>query len=429
MTQAPMPHRRTGPQRRHDLDAIRVGAFGLLILYHLGMVYVPWGFHVNSQSPQVWLEPVMRLTNPWRMTLLFLISGAATRLLYDRYRAEGPGAGERLAGSRLLRLGLPMLFGMLVIVPPQTYFEVVELVRTKGLTTDISQAQATADFWLRYIRSDGDWCRPSGCIVTPTWNHLWFVAYILVYGLITAMVMGLAHRRLSAWAGAMDRALTGLGLFLWPILFLALIRIALFPRFPVTHDLVQDLYTHALSLAGFAFGFLMVDAAQLTERLKRHRHVFLVLALTSYAAFALYMELGRNGFYPGVWLRNVMRVVYAIDQWAFIAAILGYSAHHITAPNRLVTYLGGGIFTFYILHQTLIVSGFALLEPLQMPLIIEALAILLITLVGSFLGYEAARRVGPMGLLLGVSPPKIPLSYPRQSDVTVTLPNHDRPPA
>ena len=36
------------PGRRHDLDWIRVGAFMLLILYHVGMFYVPWDWHVKS---------------------------------------------------------------------------------------------------------------------------------------------------------------------------------------------------------------------------------------------------------------------------------------------------------------------------------------------------------------------------------------------
>src|SRR5690606_23576820 len=58
------------PVRRHDLDWIRVGAFLLLILYHVGMFYVPWDWHVKSGYELVWLEPVMQLTNPWRLTLL-----------------------------------------------------------------------------------------------------------------------------------------------------------------------------------------------------------------------------------------------------------------------------------------------------------------------------------------------------------------------
>lgn len=36
-------------QRRHDIDALRVIAFWLLILYHVGMVYVlDWDYHVKS---------------------------------------------------------------------------------------------------------------------------------------------------------------------------------------------------------------------------------------------------------------------------------------------------------------------------------------------------------------------------------------------
>ena len=33
--------------RRVDLDWIRIGAFVLLILYHVGMFYVTWDFHVK----------------------------------------------------------------------------------------------------------------------------------------------------------------------------------------------------------------------------------------------------------------------------------------------------------------------------------------------------------------------------------------------
>src|SRR5690242_7486383 len=76
-------------QRRPDLDWIRVAAFFLLILYHVGMFYVPWDWHVKSDHPIEWLEPVMWLTNPWRLTLLFLVSGCATRFMADKLTAGG----------------------------------------------------------------------------------------------------------------------------------------------------------------------------------------------------------------------------------------------------------------------------------------------------------------------------------------------------
>ena len=65
-------------QRRYDLDWLRIGAFALLILYHVGMYYVTWDWHVKSPDAGAALEPLMLLTSPWRLSLLFLISGAAT---------------------------------------------------------------------------------------------------------------------------------------------------------------------------------------------------------------------------------------------------------------------------------------------------------------------------------------------------------------
>src|SRR3954471_13549185 len=70
--------------RRHDLDWVRICAFGLLIFYHVGMYYVTWGWHVKSPYASRTIEPLMLLTNPWRLSLLFLVSGVATAYLLDR---------------------------------------------------------------------------------------------------------------------------------------------------------------------------------------------------------------------------------------------------------------------------------------------------------------------------------------------------------
>ena len=33
------------------MDWIRVLVFGLLIFYHVGMFYVPWGWHIKNEQP------------------------------------------------------------------------------------------------------------------------------------------------------------------------------------------------------------------------------------------------------------------------------------------------------------------------------------------------------------------------------------------
>ena len=74
----------SGQVRRLDLDWLRICAFALLILYHTGMFYVTWDWHVKSPRASDVIEPLMMLSSPWRLGLLFLVSGAATRFLSDR---------------------------------------------------------------------------------------------------------------------------------------------------------------------------------------------------------------------------------------------------------------------------------------------------------------------------------------------------------
>ena len=105
--------------RRFDLDWLRIIAFGLLIFYHVGMFYVTWGWHVKSVYSSPLAEPLMSMVNPWRLALLFFISGVAIRFATDKAASLG-----RFARSRLARLGLPVLFGIYVWVMPQAYYQV-----------------------------------------------------------------------------------------------------------------------------------------------------------------------------------------------------------------------------------------------------------------------------------------------------------------
>ena len=74
-----MPALQTSPNahRRYDLDWLRVLAFGLLIFYHTGMFFVEWEWHIKNNVISEALEGPMQFTSQWRMSLLFIISGAA----------------------------------------------------------------------------------------------------------------------------------------------------------------------------------------------------------------------------------------------------------------------------------------------------------------------------------------------------------------
>ncbi len=388
--------------RRYDLDWIRVGAFMLLILYHVGMFYVPWDYHVNSPRPVEALEPVMQLTNPWRLTLLFLVSGCATRFLADSFIAQGKG-GLALAGSRTLRLLPPLMFGMFVIVPPQSYYQVFEYLQGAGVA-DPAHHWALKDFWIRYATGTGHWCSADGCLMTPTYNHLWFVVYLLIYSLALTLLLAVPGVR-NGLQRIADRAFRGWGLVVWPLAFLFVIRWTLAPIFEINHAIVGDWYNHALSFGAFLFGFLTARSEAARQTFMRLRWPALVVAVLSWAGWATYAWIYRADTpIPPAGLREAMRLVYAADQWAFIFAILGFGARWLNHGGPVLRYLTVGVFPFYIAHQTVTVVAGHHLARLGLPIGLEASLLIAITALGCLATYEVARRIGWFGLLLGVKP-------------------------
>ena len=384
MNETPLP-----PTRLIYLDWLRVAAFALLILYHVGMFYVTWDWHVKSDHAGHAIEPLMLLTNPWRLTLLFLVSGAATRFMADKMRA---GA---LAGKRTLRLLVPLVFAMLVIVPPQSYYEVVE---------KIAYSDSYLAFWGRYLAADGGFCRDGDCLIVPTWNHLWFVAYLLVYTLLLCGLLALFRGRVARLAAAIGAA-PAWALLTVPILYLAAARYFLLPVFEVSHALVDDWYNHAVSLPAFLFGFLALKDGRVTDRFVRLRWTALGLFLASYAAYASYAWAYRaEDAVPPEALRAAMRLVYAIDQWSAIVAAIGFGALHLTRDSPLLRTLTVAVFPFYIAHQTIIVAAGHHLKALRLPALAEAGALIAITALGCWATFELARRSDLLRPLFGLGP-------------------------
>jgi glucans biosynthesis protein C len=369
--------------RRFDLDWLRIIAFGLLIFYHMGMFFVSWDWHVKSQHAGPAIQPLMLLTSPWRLALLFLIAGCATRM--------PRGAMARLRSGRLL---LPLLFGMFVVVPPQTYYEIVE---------KLSFAEGWLAFYMQYATGQGDW-RPGGQrLIVPTWNHLWFVAYLWVYTMLVIalrpVLVSAGARRLGAWLAGY---LSGPGLIIWPALLLIAFRVVLRPIFGQTHALLDDWYLHAVYFSLFLFGFCIAKADAVWAAIDRLRRPALLLALGSYAGLAWIMaSWPLRGDFPAAWI-PARDALWAFDQWIWILALLGLAQRLLNHDGPVRRYLTDAVFPLYILHQTVIVVTGHHLRDLGLSAWGEAGIILAATLGLGLGGTEIIRRLRWLRPLFGL---------------------------
>ncbi len=360
--------------RWYFVDALRICAFALLVPYHVGMYYVSWGWHVKAAELVPAFEPVMAMTYPWRMSLLFLVSGTAFALMLQSARGQQPWLL-----ARLKRLGLPLLFGMAVVVPPQPYFEVVQKFGYRG---------DYLDFLGLYFSGHGGFCKAGGgCLVLPTWNHLWFLAYLIAYTLLLALLLrrwrDLPQRLAAGLEGLATRRLGGLALLAVPVLYLLLTRLALRDRFPITHALFDDPYAHSQFLAFFLLGLALAHLPAVWRRFESLRWWALGLALSAWATLML-AEPGRG--LPG-------SLLISVQQWFAVVAACGFAHRHLNRDSAWRRYLTDAILPLYLLHQTVIIVAAVALRPLALPAAIEAPLLVVLAVGLSLAAYAGVKHV------------------------------------
>ena len=136
----------TTSERRYDIDWLRVIAIALLILYHIGIAFQPWGVFIGfiqNDKPLESLWIPMSMLNIWRIPLLFFVSGMGVCF------AMRKRDWKQLLMERTRRILLPFVFGILIIVPIHLFI------------------------WQKYYRQDLTYS------IQP--SHLWFLANIFIY--------------------------------------------------------------------------------------------------------------------------------------------------------------------------------------------------------------------------------------------------------
>lgn len=365
--------------RRSDLDWLRVGALGLLILTHVTYVYRTVEWRTHSVHAGLWGDLVVEALAPWRMSLVFFIGGAATRFML-----ESRDLGT-FTTNRLLRLGVPFVMAVFVLVPTMWY-----------MTDPLSHASN----YLAYINHTPLHARDVYGFHVPDLGHVWFLPYLLAYALVAGVAWTYAPRswkQIETALGALPIAVMAIGLAALFVFSDAILK----PLFGRTDMFVDDPAGHVRAIPAFLLGAMLVRSADFWSKLKAARIWLSPLALIlMIAAVAVAAMDTLSGHTLPAWQTGVADGLFGA---ATLLAILAVAQTVLNHDSPQLRYLSDAIMPVYLLHQPMIVAASLLLGSASLPLVIEYPALIAATLLVPLTVYHVAiRPFAPLRVLFGL---------------------------
>ncbi|BFP43163.1 hypothetical protein FGF1_40080 [Flavobacteriaceae bacterium GF1] len=328
-------------KRLHYLDWLRVLAFGLLFLFHSWRPFdhMPW--HIKNEEQSALFDLLTFFTHGWRMHLIFLVSGVGT------WFAMRSRKGKFLR-DRLHRLIVPFLMGIVLIIPPQRFYEWLMFQNFEGGYLEFMSVYPGQQLGANMGANVLLWFGHLG-------THLWYLPYLFTMTLICIPIFQYIQKGKLRFTWLTNVLSTRLGVFVL-VVPMIVCRFLLKPLFPVYTDWA-DFFVY---LWPFVYGFLFMADAGFVEIIKRKTTLFLIVGSITSLLF-LYMGSTNEGMVQAYmnpeygWLHLIVTVNAMLIAWAWVLFFLGFFAKSMDFQHRWLVPANIGILPIYILHQTLII--------------------------------------------------------------------------
>lgn len=345
--------------RKWYLDSLRFLTVLLLFPYHTFMIYNSFeSFYIHGiQIP--FLSGVIMAIWPWIMPLLFTIAGTSSAYALKKR------TGKEYVAERVYKLLLPLLFGMLLIVPIQTYL--AELFHTGSGN------------YFHYFTQVTDLSGYAGGF-TP--GHLWFLLYLFVISLLALPIM-LWHQKRGAKPVFEKITLPGLlALFVLPLVMQNILDIS--------GKSVGEYFTF------FLLGYFLLSQERVLALLDRAR-VGLTIAFAAGFLFTFFWGLKLHAY--NATLGDVLSELYG---WAGILALHSIARRYWNKTTKTTQYLAKSSFGVYLFHQSWVIIAAYFVFQLMKSAALQIPLILLLSVPLTFLTYELARRFCVTRFLFGL---------------------------
>lgn len=376
--------------RQTYLDWLRILAILGVLFFHSAMAYVSeWEWHIkNKETSNLLLEFNFWLSR-FRMPLLFFISGTVAYFMLKSKSAS------TFIGLRFRRLFVPLLFGMLVIVPPQIYVERL----TQGYQGSYWEFWATV-FEFKPYPEGGNF----------SWHHLWFILYLFVYDvLFTPIFRWTFSERGQKAFRKLHRIGKGARIYVLCIPGI-IIYTSLVLRYPGTNDLIHDWCNMFYWLQFLLVGFLCISIPAFMESIERNRRIsltiaFLSLVLISYVRWNNLDPWDTLANWRTDWRTYVYLALTPVMAWSWVLTGIGYGKKYLNKRHKALDYLNQAVYPFYILHQSVMLVLVYYIVRVQESILMKYLFTAVVTLFISMCIYHVLiRPFGLMRFLFGMKP-------------------------
>ncbi|MGQ4386363.1 acyltransferase family protein [Streptomyces sp. SAS_270] len=346
------------PQRRPELDALRMLVVIGLVFFHSALVFdTEDDFYVKNAETSDVPTIVGGLGVVWAMPMLFLVAGFGA---WHSLHRRGPAG---FAVERLRRLGVPLLFALVTLLP------VPQWLRRRA--ADPGYHESYRHFWPRFFDVHLEPAKFPFVVQGEDFEtgHLWFVLLLLVFSLVPALLVlrlprGLGRRALDRLAGAVRRR----GVILLPTVPVALIcaLVGLEKNYAAWHRWAYLLF--------FLYGFVVAADERFRTAMRRDAGWAAGLGLLLYLAALPGFLAADDPFTDRTALAIGARALYGAAGWCWLVGILGLLDRRGRRPartdasplpaaegppdrrTRVYGYLAAAVLPLYVLHQPIVVA-------------------------------------------------------------------------
>ncbi|MDP2119309.1 MAG: acyltransferase family protein [Hoeflea sp.] len=386
-------------ERLNDWDFSRALYLVLGIPFHAAVIYsLSHEWAVSSPDKSQTLTWFANFIHTFRMPGFFILAGVFSILLLDRQGARA------WLGARLLRLGLPLLFATLLILPFQIFVQSVALTVTGSLPMSELQGHVA-----RELTHFGE----------PWISHLWFlwalIAYCTGLAALHALVGGQRLRtRIEAgvaWIG--NNRILSLSAFAAICELAAHSQAVIAGASPYYGNAVINYNLYA---PYFALGVVLYYSRAAQDRL-------LSSSAGSLSAGVVLVSLSQIP-HAGLFTHTLTVMAGLVGAVLIVGFIASLARRHFSRPDPRIRRLVDASFTIYLFHHPVIMVLATLFLMVNLPPVVEFALIAPTALLISYAVHRAISRSAALTLMVNGAMPKQARAVPAGQPLSMSI---DRP--